>query len=446
MVPPPETYDWSNVYGIAFRFQSDNNPQEVLSLNGSYAETVPLTAPEISTLFTSDANDEGPRTLGPAPVTALREAFCNSITLDMANIDELAKKGHIAQLLYSCPVQFVKPGSPNQRIRNPQEFDSAGREAVRRAEATNNPEPLATVLFNINQWKFKRNWKTNDPANYFHSIYTDDTDIPTNTNNDAVVPTPHSSGASLSPHAINLVPAQANNSVAHTPAPFDLNPATHISSSNVDIIVPSGTTGLFHTKTIDSNTVKTPSNSPAPNASRYTWTWTYSPNSELVSFRQVPSDVISFHRATSSSPPVQRQDKSPVTALSITPSALTRPGHHSPPPWGPASFRWTFNPQSDTVTFHCLPKPAPLALLWLSKRHRDALKIKITALLPALPPANNQLFKGHFLLSKTALMTNCESSLFKSIMGHDLLYDQIYNASHNPSIEFYASSTIMMYA
>eukprot|EP00536_Pseudo-nitzschia_multiseries_P013119 jgi/Psemu1/34234/gm1.34234_g len=116
MVPPPEAYDWSNVYGIAFKFQSDNNPQEVLSLNGSYAETVPLTAPEISTLFTSDANDEGTRTLGLAPVTALREAFCNSITLDMDNIDELAK-GHIAQqLLDSCPVRFVKPGSPNQRI------------------------------------------------------------------------------------------------------------------------------------------------------------------------------------------------------------------------------------------------------------------------------------------------------------------------------------------
>eukprot|EP00536_Pseudo-nitzschia_multiseries_P011991 jgi/Psemu1/30614/gm1.30614_g len=178
MVPPPEAYDCP----------IDNNPQEVLSLNGSYAETVPFTAPEISTLFTLDANDEGPRTLGPAPVTALREAFCNSITLDMANIDELAK-GHIAQLLDSCPVQFVKPGSPNQRIRNPQEFDSAGNEAVRQAEATNDPQPLAKVLFNINQWKFKRNWKTNDPGNYFNGIYTgelqSDVDDENEANNDA---------------------------------------------------------------------------------------------------------------------------------------------------------------------------------------------------------------------------------------------------------------------
>eukprot|EP00536_Pseudo-nitzschia_multiseries_P014118 jgi/Psemu1/37626/gm1.37626_g len=171
MVPPPDAYNWSNVYGIEFKFQSDNKPQEVLSLNGTYAETVPLTAPEMSTLFTSDANDEGARTLGPAPVTALREAFCNSITLEMLNIDEL-EKGHIAQLLDSCPVRFVNPGLSNQRIRTPQEFDSAGIEAVRRAEAANNPKPVVTVIFNINQWKFRRNWKTNNPGNYFNGIYT----------------------------------------------------------------------------------------------------------------------------------------------------------------------------------------------------------------------------------------------------------------------------------
>eukprot|EP00536_Pseudo-nitzschia_multiseries_P015866 jgi/Psemu1/44055/gm1.44055_g len=167
-----EAYDWSNVYGIAFKFQSDNNPQEVLSLNGSYAETVPLTAPEISTLFTSDANDEGPRTLGPAPVTALREAFCNNITLEMANIDELAK-GHIAQLLDSCP-----------------EFDSAGREAVRRAEATNDPEPLAT---------------TNNPVNYFNGIYTgevqpdvdDDNEASNDENATAPIPAPTAAGTRM---------------------------------------------------------------------------------------------------------------------------------------------------------------------------------------------------------------------------------------------------------
>eukprot|EP00536_Pseudo-nitzschia_multiseries_P017684 jgi/Psemu1/52051/gm1.52051_g len=410
MVPPPEAYDWSNVYGIEFKFQSDNNPQEVLSLNGSYAETAPLTAPELSTLFTSDANNEGPRTLGPAPVTALREAFCNCITLDMANINELAK-GHIAQLLDSCPVRFVKPGFPNQRIRNPQDFDSAGREAVRRAEATNDPKPLATVLFNINQWKFKRNWKTNDPANYFNGIYTY--------------------------HNATLT-------VPITPVESEAHPAIQVPSSC--LTSSSATTGLPTNKMIHSDVVDTPSNTtasippvtanlgplqpvgqiadtPSVKAPRYTWTWTYSPPSESVLFRRVCS--VSFQRATSSSPPIQRQDKpSTVIAPSVSPSALTRFGHHSVPLSVPANFGWTFNPQNEIATFRRLPKPAtvplkppsrfalsdtitddpvfscPLqsqhsdhpfprcygpcfepnhqpVLLRISKRHRDALKIKM---------------------------------------------------------------------
>eukprot|EP00536_Pseudo-nitzschia_multiseries_P016190 jgi/Psemu1/45285/gm1.45285_g len=331
MVPPPEAYDWSNVYGIAFKFQSDTNPQEVLSLNGSYAETVPLTAPEISTrLFTSDANDEGPRILGPAPVTALREAFCNSITVDMANLNELTK-GHIAQLIDSCPVQFVKPGSPNQRIRNPHEFNSARREA--------------------------RYWKTDDPANYFNSIYTDDNNIPTDTNADAVVTTPHSSSPNFPPNtAILTVPIKPTESEAQT--------AIQVPSSCVTSSL--ATTDLLTNKLIDSDVVATPSNTtasiplvtanlgllqpvgpiadtPSVTTPRYIWTWTYSPNSESVSFCQVQSDSVSIKCATSFGPPVQHHNVSPVTAPSVTPSALTRFGHHS----------------NEIATFRRLPKSVP---------------------------------------------------------------------------------------
>eukprot|EP00536_Pseudo-nitzschia_multiseries_P015122 jgi/Psemu1/41344/gm1.41344_g len=412
MAPPPEAYNWSNVYGIEFKFQSDNNPREVLSLNGSYAETVPLTAPEISTLFTSDANDKGPRTLGPAPVTALREAFSNCITLDMANIDELAK-GHIAQLLDSCPVRFVKPGFPNQRIRNPQDFDSAGREAVRRAEATNDPKPIATVLFNINQWKFKRNWKANDPANYFNGIY-----------------------------AYN----NATLTVPITPVESEAHLAIQVPSSCVTSS--SATTGLLTNKMIHSDVVDTPSNTtasippvtanlgplqpvgqiadtPSVKAPRYTWTWTYSPHSESVLFRRVCS--ASFLCVASSSPPVHRETFTIVTAPSESPSAQPRhDGHNSAPPGKPTNFVWTFNPKNAIATFRRSPKsapspspqppmrnrllpsetltegtdlpnaapayigslqppchntlssrPNPPPVLRLSKRHRDALKVKL---------------------------------------------------------------------
>eukprot|EP00536_Pseudo-nitzschia_multiseries_P008204 jgi/Psemu1/19882/gm1.19882_g len=402
MVPPPEAYDWSNVYGIAFKFQSDNNPQEVLSLNGSYAETVPLTAPEISTLFTSDANDEGPRTLGPAPVTALREAFCNSITLDMANIDELAK-GHIAQLLAACPVRF---------------FDSAGREAVRGAEATNDPEPLATVLFNINQWKFKRNWKTNDPANYFNGIYTYTNGIPTDTNcTCAVVPTPHSSSPSVPPNtAILTVPIKPVKSEAHT--------AIQVPSSCATSSL--ATTDLPTIKLIDSDVMATPSNTTTSVPSA---TANLGPLQPVGPIADTPSANAPLNRShsTASTPSpsdnilqvlLTDDEPSPVTTPPVSPSARTRFGHHSAPPCEPANFRWTFNPQSETVVFHCLPKPASVPLkpslqlplpkaihkgiltfaehsaysshlpceisfssnqrvFCITKRHRDALKIKI---------------------------------------------------------------------
>eukprot|EP00536_Pseudo-nitzschia_multiseries_P012166 jgi/Psemu1/31101/gm1.31101_g len=183
------------------------------------------------------------------------------------------------------------------------------------------------------------------------------------------------------------------------------------------VIVPSGTTDLVHTKTIDPNNVKTSLNSTALSNPHYTWTWTYSPNSESVSFRRIRSD--SFLCATSSSPPVQHQEKSSiVTTPSVSPSALTRVGHHHVPPSVPANFGWTFNPQNEIATFRRLPKsvPAPqppscirllpaedtdlpnatLAclrslqspcrnqidskpqpVLRISKRHRDALKVKM---------------------------------------------------------------------
>eukprot|EP00536_Pseudo-nitzschia_multiseries_P015630 jgi/Psemu1/43283/gm1.43283_g len=343
MVPPPEAYDWSNVYGIAFKFQSDNNPHEVLSLNGSYAETVPLTAPEIATLFTSDANDEGPRTLGPAPVTALREAFCNSITLEMVNVDDLAK-GHIAQLLDSCP----DPKPTGFRLCGMRRF-----------------------LFNINQWKFKRNWKTNDPANYFNGIYT--------YNN-------------------------ATLTVPITPVESEAHPAIQVPSSCVTSS--SATTGLLTNKMIHSDVLDTPSNT---TASIPPVTANLGPLQPVGQIANTPSVKAPPH------PPDHRETFAIVTAPSESPSAQPRLGHHSAPPWKPTNFVWTFNPQNEIASFRRVPKSVPspqppmcnrllppetLAedtdlpnaapayirslqspcrnqpVLRLTKRHRDALKIK----------------------------------------------------------------------
>eukprot|EP00536_Pseudo-nitzschia_multiseries_P013977 jgi/Psemu1/37081/gm1.37081_g len=141
MVPPPDAYDWSN-----------QRP-----LYNSYSETARISTPEMSTLFTSDA--DGPKVLGLAPVTAHRETMCNIIALDIENLDAIAK-GHIVQLINVCPGLHS------------QQFYSAGRDAVEQAEIAGRREATIIVEFNVNQWKFKKNWKTNDPTNYFKGIVT----------------------------------------------------------------------------------------------------------------------------------------------------------------------------------------------------------------------------------------------------------------------------------
>eukprot|EP00536_Pseudo-nitzschia_multiseries_P017832 jgi/Psemu1/52780/gm1.52780_g len=167
----------------------------------------------------------------------------------------------------------------------------------------------------------------------------------------------------------------------------------------------------------------------------YTWTWKYSPNSDSVSFHRVRSNSISFRRSTSSSSsrvrcqeksnttPIQCQDKSTVTASHETPS--TPNSDHHVPPLAPTNFRWTFNPQNEIATFRRVPttsvptsqppmchqllpsatlasntdhpnaapaytrslqsqchnpissRPNRPPVLRLSKRHRDALKVKL---------------------------------------------------------------------
>eukprot|EP00536_Pseudo-nitzschia_multiseries_P002875 jgi/Psemu1/6568/gm1.6568_g len=110
---------------------------------------------------------------------------------------------------------------------------------------------------------------------------------------------------------------------------------------------------------------------PSVRAPRYILNWTYYPNSESVSFRRVRSNSISFQRSTSSSSPcvrcqdksnmtpIQCQDKSTVTASHETPSTLPNSAHHSAPPWGPTNLGWTFNPQNAIATFRCVPTSVP---------------------------------------------------------------------------------------
>eukprot|EP00536_Pseudo-nitzschia_multiseries_P006487 jgi/Psemu1/15430/gm1.15430_g len=254
---------------------------------------------------------------------------------NISNSDEVTK-GHIANLLSKCVIKHVRSNGSTQRMRSKTEFDAAAKHAI---QTNTDGEPTVLIELTITHWRFRRDWN----ASLFNKIYEDQSvilpsspaPIPSDTNNDNVLP---SSFRTLS------MQAYARDPPSTTAKLLPVQPA----EANDHVNVPSGTTGLVHTKTIDSNNVKTSLNpSTAPRASLYTWTWTYSPN----------SDTISFQRSS-----VKRQEKSAVTALPVMPPTLPSSDHHPVPLYEPTDFRWTFNPQSESVVFHRLPKPTPVPL------------------------------------------------------------------------------------
>eukprot|EP00536_Pseudo-nitzschia_multiseries_P004081 jgi/Psemu1/9226/gm1.9226_g len=335
-MPPATAFDWNQIQDIAIQFGPFNtkgNAHKHEDFNNSFAHNLEYTVG----LFITDDDAEGPKTLAPDPVTMLRKIIATAI-MDILPYKErtAVNKGHISRLFADATFWYVAPNQSTKSLQNKHSMDKAGELAIKNGQATILIEIRAT------HWGFKPNWD----AIHFAKVY--DTNIyssPKKSNTRKATPladkTPNASRARfanlpqqkyIKPKSVPLpqkpiaseahmaiqFPAHANNSIIGTPAP----------------------------------SVKAP---------HYTWTWTYSPQSELVSFRRVRSD--SLLCVTSSSPPVQRQEKSSiVTAPSVSPSAPTRFGHHSAPPYKSANFRWTFNPPSETVVFHRLPQPASVPL------------------------------------------------------------------------------------
>eukprot|EP00536_Pseudo-nitzschia_multiseries_P013201 jgi/Psemu1/34401/gm1.34401_g len=311
---PTTPVDWTPIFGIEFRFTSASNPSAAASLNKAYSEIIGKD--ELSEFFVT-RKQEGPLEIAPDPQLHILNCVAKTIAINLIDPDEVTK-GHIANLLSKCVIKHVTNNDgPTKRMHYTTEFDAAAKHAI---HTNTDEEPTVLIELTITHWRFKPNWN----ASLFNKIYEDKSVIP------------------------------PSSPVVSETLPVPSHPT----------IVPSGTTTLVHTKPTVSNPIKTPSNSTAPNASRYTWTWPYSPNSDSVSFRRVQSDTVPFQHAFSSgSRPARHQDKSPpVTAPSVTPSASTRSGHHSAPPWESANFRWKFNPQNETVVFHRLQKPAPVPL------------------------------------------------------------------------------------
>eukprot|EP00536_Pseudo-nitzschia_multiseries_P008148 jgi/Psemu1/19725/gm1.19725_g len=373
---------------------------EVRKLNAAFAQTLP----NIASLFIIDK--DGVKTLRPDPIPVLKSLIIAAI-MDELPASKVFKehKQRIALLLSNSAIYWHMKDLGRLRVQDKCALDKAARRA-------NNGNPIIRLLvMTIFSWKFHKDWYPYE----FHKVYNPGYGIPLDgamlqrktpfhtqiTNelkfNGKLI---EQSKRELNGEMIQQVlsPRRKHRSKRPNttrPATSSLTPVKAIESEVKPIIqVPAQCTSEFPNSTsTSSKSTPTPragappvtanlgliqpvspiADTPTVKPPSYTWTWKYSPNSDSVSFRRVRSNSISFRRATSSSPPnrhqdksivtpVQRQDKSTVTALPVTSSTLPSSDRHPAPPWVLANFRWTFNPQSETLTFHRLPKPAPIPL------------------------------------------------------------------------------------
>eukprot|EP00536_Pseudo-nitzschia_multiseries_P012368 jgi/Psemu1/31826/gm1.31826_g len=333
-MPDTTDLDWNAIEDIYFSFGKLPNPANAdkhVRLNQAFSQY--LDYEETDSLFI--AHKEGTKTLGLNPVTILRELIIDEIfdCLPFKARTETTKQ-HIVTLFKLSTMWHIAANGSLGRIRNKATLDAAARQAIP------NHSPVLHLQMQIPHWGFPKDWWPYD----FMSVY--DTNIysfPKKSNTHKATPvadkTPNASRARfanlpqrkyIKPTA---VPPQRKH--IHTTARIPLMTANLGPLQSVGPIA-------------DTPSVKAPHD---------TWTWTYSPQSELVSFRRVRSD--SLLCVTSSSPPDHKEKSSIVTAPSVSPSTKPSFDHHSAPPWKPTNFVWTFNPQNEVATFRRVPNSVP---------------------------------------------------------------------------------------
>eukprot|EP00536_Pseudo-nitzschia_multiseries_P010106 jgi/Psemu1/24998/gm1.24998_g len=394
-MPARTAFDWNQIQDIAIQFgpfNAKDNAHKHEDFYKSFAHDLEYT----DGLFITDDDADGPKTLAPDPVTMLREIIVTAIMDILPSKEQTAvNKGHISRLFADATFWYVAPNQSPKSLQNKHSMDKAGELAIKNGQDTILIEIRAT------HWGFKPDWD----AIHFAEVYD------TNTYS-----SPKKSKTCKATTVADKTPNASRARYANLPQRKYIKlKAVPLQRKHINTTarIPPVTANLDPLQSVGPI-----ADTPSVKAPYYTWTWTYSPQSELVSFRRVRSD--SFLCVTSSSPPAHKEKSSLVTAPSVLPSAPPRFDHHSAPPCEPANFRWTFNPQSETVVFHRLPKPAsvplkpPLQLPLPKATHEGTIlasaiptfadtahihlifiarythiQIKLAATFPALPPEFN---------------------------------------------------------
>eukprot|EP00536_Pseudo-nitzschia_multiseries_P016630 jgi/Psemu1/46977/gm1.46977_g len=350
-------FDWNAIRDINFSFGKLPNPADADKhgcLNQAFSQHLYYEETE-SLLIT---HKDGTKTLGLNPVTILRELIIDEIfdCLPSKARTETTKQ-HIVALFKLSTMWHIAANGSLGRIRNKATLDAAARQAIA------NHSPVLCLQMHIPHWGFKTDWWPYD----FMSVY--DTNIysspkKSNTRKATTVAdkSPNASRARFAnltqrtpvasdTHMAIQFPAHATNSIIDTHAPSDLLPATYTyTSSIVNAIVPSPYKAIPSdtTKIVDSNAAATPvealSTTPA------TFQWTFTPQNDIAKFRRLPKS------APSPSPPFGT-----LGEVTDHPNAT------------PAYIRSLQTPCCNQIC----PKTTYQPVLRLSKRHRDALKVKL---------------------------------------------------------------------
>eukprot|EP00536_Pseudo-nitzschia_multiseries_P008953 jgi/Psemu1/21913/gm1.21913_g len=396
---PEPAVSWNEVRGIHFSFGHHfgcGNKQ--WKLNTAFAQTLP----NIASLFIVD--EDGVETLRPDPIPVLKSLIVAAI------VDELLAskvfkehKKRIALLLSNSAIYWHMKDHGRLRVRDKRALDKSARRA-------NNGDPIIRLVLTIASWKFHKDWYPYK----FHKAYDPRYGIPFD---EAMLQpktpfhTQITNKLKFNDKLIEQLKRERNGETVQQvlppkrKRPKTTRPAAAISTFPIKPVESEVKPTIHFAVPCTSespNSTIFPKSVPIPCAGASTvtanlgplqpaiWTWTYSPNSESISFRRVRSGSVSFQCATSSSPPVQHRDKSP--------------------PCEPTNFRWTFNPQSETVVFHRLPKPAPVPLkpslqLPLPKANHAGITHTTARSESSVSAQSPQHFSGPSVPPNTAILT-----------------------------------------
>eukprot|EP00536_Pseudo-nitzschia_multiseries_P006871 jgi/Psemu1/16337/gm1.16337_g len=360
---------WNEVHGIHFSFGPHfgcGNKQR--QLNAAFVQTLP----NIASLFIVD--EDGVKTLRPDPIPVLKSLIVAAIVDELPASEVFkAHKQHIALLISNSAIFCHVKDHARSRVRDKRGLDQAARRA-------NNGDPIVRLVLTIFSWEFHKDWYPYE----FHKVYDPGYGVPldeamlqrktpfhTQTNNKLqfnnkfIEQFKRERNGETVQQALppkrkrpktSTRPAAAISTFPIKPVDSEVKPAIQVavaytSESPNSTIVPAyvlipraGASTVTATLGPLQPAVGPIAATHSVKAPRYIWTWTYSPQSESVSFCRVRPNSISFARSTSSSScrvrcqeksnmtPIQCHDKSTVPAPHVTPSTLPRSDHHSAPP------------------------------------------------------------------------------------------------------------------